>query len=364
MMKAFVLYAVLLSVTIPVAAQNACELTLTNAQEEFDAGRFHGIPDLLKDCIEKNQNREWRQRAYILLAETYLLLEDPVNADESYLNILRANPEFVTDETRDPIDLVYLSRKFTATPIFSLNAKLGFNTSFIRVIHDVRISSQAGSPALPPIEEDYSIQAGWQGAVGLDYHYNEALSLSIETNIAFTSFTHTTKNLFKEGNFSLAFTDRQTWLGIPLMVKYTRGEKALRPFATLGYGASFLLRDRADMIIDGDKESEVFNYKYKRNKFNTAVLLGAGLKYKWGLRYIFGEVRYSMGLSNLANPATRWDGFNGINQDWPYVDDDFRMDNVYLSIGYVHPFYKARKLKKARTKSVLRKTKGADGSDH
>ena len=361
MKRLVVLYIVLLSVAVPGAAQNACELTLTNAQEEFDAGRFHGIPSLLKECLEKNQNREWRQRAYILLAETYLLLEDPVNADESYLNVLRANPEFVTDETRDPIDLVYLSRKFTATPIFSLNAKIGINTSFIRVIHDVTMSSQLGGPPIDPIEEDYGVKAGWQGAIGLDYHYNQSLSISAEANVAFTSFTNTTKNLFKEGNFSLAFTDRQTWLSIPVMVKYTHGEKALRPFATLGYGVSLLMRDRADMVIDGDKESEVFNYKYKRNNINTAVLLGAGLKYKWGLRYIFGEVRYSMGLSNLANATTRFDQFNGINQTWPYVDDDFRMDNVYLSIGYVHPFYKARKLNKARTKSVLRKTKGTDG---
>src|SRR5688572_20280301 len=86
-------------------AQNACELTLTNAQAEFDAGRFHAVPGLLKECLAKNQNREWQQRAYLLLAETYLLLEDNAMADESYLKVLKANPEFVTDETRDPIDL-------------------------------------------------------------------------------------------------------------------------------------------------------------------------------------------------------------------------------------------------------------------
>jgi hypothetical protein len=39
----------------------------------------------------------------------------------------------------------------------------------------------------------------------------------------------------------------------------------------------------------------------------------------------------------------------------PYVDDDFRIDNLAISVGYVHPLYKPRKLKKARTKSVLRK---------
>ena len=148
------------------------------------------------------------------------------------------------------------------------------------------------------------------------------------------------------------------------MVRYTHGTKPLRPFAAIGYAPGLLLRDRADMVIDGDTESEVFDYKYKRATFNSSVVAAMGLKYKWGLRYIYGEVRYSLGLSNLANPETRWDEFGGINQDWPYVDDDFRMDNLYVSIGYGHPFYKARKLKNARTKSVLRKTKKADGTNN
>ena len=142
MMKSILYTAIFIIVFVPALAQNACELTLDKAQEEFDAGRFHGIPALLKDCLEKNQNREWEQRAYLLLAETYLLLEDAAKADESYLKVLKANPEFVTDETRDPIDLVYLSKKFTATPIFSLTSRIGLNTSFIRVIHDVTISNR------------------------------------------------------------------------------------------------------------------------------------------------------------------------------------------------------------------------------
>jgi hypothetical protein len=362
-MVKFLTYSfILLAISFPTLAQTTCELTLTKAQEEFDAGRFHGVPALLKECLEKNQNREWRQRAYILLSETYLLLEDAEKADESYLNVLTANPEFVTDETRDPIDLVYLSKKFTATPIFSLTAKMGLNTSMIRVIHDVKISSQLTDLESGSIDESYSLKVGWQGALGVEYHYRPNLSLAGELMYSFTSFTHTTKNLFKDGNYSLAFTDRQTWMGVPVTVKYTHGVRALQPFASLGYSMNLLLRDRADMIIDGDKESEVFDYKYKRNKLNTAIVAGVGLKYKWGLRYIYGEIRYSLGLSNLANPETRWDSFNGINQDWPYVDDDFRMDNVYVSIGYVHPFYKARKLKKARTKSVLRKTRKTDGA--
>lgn len=360
MIRPIVIFVLLLLLWKGAAfGQSACELTLTRAQEEFDAGRFHGVPALLQECLDKNQNREWEQRAYLLLSETYLLLEDPVKADESYLRVLQANPEFVTDETRDPIDLVYLSKKFTATPIISLTARVGLNTSFIRVIHNVTMPEQ--DPAFAKqVKEDYTLNFGWQAALGAEYHYKPAISVAGEVSYQFTSFTHKSINVFKTGNYRQDFTDRQTWISVPVLLKYTHGEKQLRPFGLFGISSNFLLRDRADLVIDGDTESEVYNYAYKRKEFSPSVIGGLGLKYKWGLRYIFSEVRYSLGLKNLVDPKTRFDQFGGINQEWPYVDDDFRMDNLFVSIGYVHPFYKARKLKNARTKSVLRKTRNSD----
>ena len=76
-------------------AQNECELVLNRAIEEFNAGHHYGIPAMLSECLEKNQNREWRQRAYLLLAETYLLLEDPFGSEKSYLEVLRWGDELM-----------------------------------------------------------------------------------------------------------------------------------------------------------------------------------------------------------------------------------------------------------------------------
>src|SRR5688572_4106217 len=128
------LVALLTMVICGVQAQDKCEIILAQAADEFSAGHFYDIPGLLKDCLNQSQKPEWRQRAYLLLAQTYLLLDDPAGAERSYLEVLRANPEYVTNDTRDPIDLVYLSSKFTASPVFSLFAKIGPNVSIIRLI--------------------------------------------------------------------------------------------------------------------------------------------------------------------------------------------------------------------------------------
>jgi hypothetical protein len=46
-----------------------------------------------------------------------------------------------------------------------------------------------------------------------------------------------------------------------------------------------------------------------------------------------------------------------------YVSDLFRLDNVSLSFGFVHPIYNPRKVKKAKTKSVLRMIRKKEGGD-
>lgn len=344
-------------------AQNECELTLTRATEEFNAGHLYGIPSLLNECINKNQNDEWRQRAYLLLAETYLLLEDPIGAENSYLEVLRANPEYLTDPQRDPIDLVYLSKKFTATPIFAFYAMLGPNTSPMRVIHDVTIGGE------PQTKQSYKLRLGWQIGGGVDYNYNDKVSLSAGFSYVFTGFQHITTDLFGPNKDIVEFLDRQTWGVVPLTIRYSDDKGKVRPYTYLGYSLNLLLRDRgilnvynrdfrttegsSEELSSAENETPNLSLKDHRQRLNGSFLVGGGVKYKYKLDFFFIDVRYSFGIKNITNVENRFNSYSG-GLPYPYVDDDLRMDNLAISIGYIRPFYKPRKLKKARTKSVFR----------
>jgi opacity protein-like surface antigen len=344
-------------------AQDECELTLTRATEEFNAGHLYGIPSLLSECLNKNQNSEWRQRAFLLLAETYLLLEDPIGAENSYLEVLRANPEYLTDPQRDPIDLVYLSKKFTATPLFAFYAMLGPNTSPIRVIHDVTIGGESQT------KQSYKLKLGWQVGGGVDYNYNDNISISAGFNYMFTGFQHVTTSLFGANKDIVEFLDRQTWATVPLTVKYGDDGGKIRPYVYAGYSLNVLLRDKGIInvfnrdfrMVDGANE-ELSSAEYEtpnldlnshRQRLNSSFLLGGGMKYKYKLDFFFIDLRYSFGMKNVAKAENRFANYSG-GLPSPYVDDDFRMDNLAISIGYIRPFYKPRKLKKAKTKSVFR----------
>lgn len=347
-----------------VYAQNAtCEEQLNAAAAEFAAGRFYGIPAMLKPCIDKGFTREQRQRAYLLLTQTYLLLEDPTAAEESYLQILEANPEFETNPATDPIEVVYLSKKFTAAPIFSIYVGGGGNSSIVRVIHDVQPSS-----GTVPIKTKYSLRLGWQATGGVEWLFSNHVSLCGELSISQTSYKKNETFLERD---ELELIDRQLWLSVPISVRYSDNVGKVRPYGFLGYSVNLLMQDKGDVLAlnndlnpnGGDvltktAQAAKLSFDDQRNQLNFSFFLGGGVKYKWDLQFIFAELRYSFGMKNLVKNESIY--YSEAFQRFGLVDDYFRMDNLALSVGYVRPLYKPRKLQKARTKGLLRFIKKTD----
>lgn len=359
-----------------VKAQDKCEEVLTQASEAFATGHFHQIPTMLKDCLDKGQKKEWRQRAYLLLAQTYLLLEDPTGAENSYLEVLRANPEYTTDPARDPIDLVYLSSKFTASPIFSLYVLGGTNISFASIIKD-------NEAAAGQVNESYGILPGFQVGGGVDWNYMDNWVVSLGGQYLNTAYKFE-KTIFEKDEMKL--TERLSWLRIPVSVRYQIIKNKIRPYVYVGASADLILGSRAiitysDQNYDeaqggltaDQQESPVIKFKPKRNSFNWSAFIGAGVRYKIGLNYVFADIRYSKGMTNIVDtknylfdytlPDRTSGEFESSGEPvtrWTHVDDFFRVNNLLLSVGYVHPLYKPRKLNKARSKSVLRSIKKQD----
>ncbi|MBL7856588.1 MAG: PorT family protein [Cyclobacteriaceae bacterium] len=349
-----------------------CETTLNKAVDEFNAGHFNNIAELLNGCIKRGFTREQRERAYLLLTQTYLLLDDPTGAENSYLSLLQANPEFVADEKRDPIDVVYLSKKFTSTPIFTWYLKIGGNTTPITVMNDYSVWNEGS--------RKYKLTPGFQFGGGLDWNYTDNLMLGAEFNLAFTGYKQTESG-FNNGLDIKEISDRQSWMMIPIMAKYTLNSGKIRPYVYTGYSFNILFRDVNTITLinqepssgNGDAgqltifedESPNLNYLDRRNKFNGAFLLGGGLKYKFGLDYLFGDIRLSYGMTNPVDPERRYADYRespfsqGSAMEpitkYAHIEDDFRMHTIFVTVGYIHPLYKPRKLKNARTKSVFRK---------
>jgi hypothetical protein len=360
-----------------------CEQTIAYATEEFNAGHFYSIPSILNDCL-KSFSREQRQRAFLLLTQTYLLLDDPIGAQKSYLEILLANPEFIADDQLHAIDIVYLSKKFTATPIFSWLVSAGTNVSPVRVIRDLEVG---GIMVGEESREKYYLRPGYHVAAAGEFSYNENLNLRLGIE-----YLHTTYRSLSE-DFQLdtkQFIDRQSWINFPLYVSIADQFGRYRPYGFVGYSVSWMLNDRGSIALEKVTRKELasgegentekkieleklevqspdLNLIKRRNRLNHSVIFGAGLKYKIGLDFVFVELRYSIGLKNIADANNMYASYSygPTTPEWvktfeptgafTHVDDYFRLDNLAISFGFLRPLYKPRELKRARTKGVLRK---------
>ncbi len=336
-----------------------CLQSLARANDEFSAGRFFGIPSILSECLRNGFSNEQQVQAYLLLVQTYLILEDPIAAEDSYLKLLRADPEYVPSPDKDPIDVVYLSKKFTATPIFTPHLRVGGNTSLVRTIYEINTEPYA-------VNRKNGLKGGYQIGAGIDWNISDHLSIAGELDFSFRSYQTT-----KTGISALdeqTFTEKQFWFDVPVYIKYRDNFGKVRPFGYVGFALNLLVgaEGSIETINSTANEGQVptvgpdEKLGYKRNFLNTSFLVGGGTYYKIGRDFLFVDVRYMGGLTNITKEETNYyaegsELLTGTAARYRWVGDYFRLDNLSLSVGYVRPLYNPRKIKrKANTKKVMR----------
>ncbi|MBS1491769.1 MAG: outer membrane beta-barrel protein [Bacteroidetes bacterium] len=333
-----------------LAQEKDCEQTLTDAAAEFDAGRFYSLPEMLKSCLDKGFSQEQRVRAYLLLTQVYLVLDDHASAEKSYLELLKADPEYVANPYRDPIDVYYLSKKFTSTPVFTPYTRLGINTSIPRYIYEVNTSSNPAS-----LSTDKILKVGFTFGGGADWNINENWSLSAGLMYSKKNF----KTNWHDGYAQQQLTgiEKQDWIDVPIYLKYAYDSGTIRPFFYAGVAANFLLSahlspnqiDYNSPLFGSQKASQGadLNITSMRNSINRSLIFGGGVKYKIGKNFLVAEASYMAGLSNQTKSVYTSNGqlAPGVIQ-YQYASPLFRLDNLSISVGFVQPLYNPRKKKR------------------
>lgn len=349
---------ILFSFCSTTLAQTNCVGNLNRAQQSFDAGHLYEIPEMLEGCIKRGFNKTQKIQAYLLLTRTYLFIDDPQKVEESYLNILKLDPEFTVSEDRDPIDLVYLSKNFTTTPIFVLYARAGVNLSSAVSIQNFGVDNTSNSL------EEYSSKPGFHFGAGGELNLTNHFSLGIELNFIRRSYAY--QNVLFEGDVQ-DFQENQALLEPSVFIKYRHDFNKFYPFAYAGFSPSYLLSangeldllDRTKTDLTGENSTVVpvsgpaEPLDNLRNSINRAVFIGGGFNYKVGYNYLTFDLRYARGLSNIVDPEGQY-GNSTLLYKFGYVDDDKRINSVMISVGYVYPLYKPRKIKKGNTKNFLK----------
>lgn len=343
---------------------STCEETLRKAEDEFNSGRFFGIPSILSDCLPQF-SRDQSFRAFLLLTQTYLLIDDQANAEKSYLKVLEANPEFVPNELTESIDIVNMSKNFTSSAILTTHGKVGLVFSMPRVVWNPGLAGRE-------IQDEMTPLIGLNLGGGVEWNITERWGLGSEVFFGFRRDRINQSGFFQSDQ--AASETRMLWLDLPLYVRFTDHVGKIRPYGFAGMAFNLLLLTESqyeyvDITSSGEgdgaapievkNQSRFINRTYKYRPFTNSVILGGGVKVKIGRNYILAEARYMRGLKTLNIEdkyyIDREGGLDPTFSSYSFSPPYVQADNFSFNIGYVHPLYKPRKIKRIKLFSFLKK---------
>ncbi|QSE96725.1 porin family protein [Fulvivirga lutea] len=323
-----------------------CTNTLEQARTNFERGHLYSIPAILKPCLDNGFNKVQKIESYLILTRTYLLIDDPISAEDSYLKLLRLDPEYTVDPENDPVDIVYLNEKFTTTPIFILYARGGLNFTNASSIVNFGVDNTEQS------QEEYSMGAGFNLGGGAELNLSNHLSLGLELNYSNRRYNY--KNTLFNGD-AQDMLEIQSMLNVPIFLKYRMKFNDWHPYVYAGYSFNYLIGARAelelkDLVISGEGDrSEISvtgpeeNLIDLRNRVNHNILGGIGVRYRIGYNYLFLDARYSWGMNNIVDENNQYSN-QSLLYKYGMVDDYKRLTNIEVTAGYIWPLYKPRKI--------------------
>ena len=148
------------------------------------------------------------------------------------------------------------------------------------------------------------------------------------------------------------FSEKQFRINIPLYASYDFTklvpELEIAPEFYLGCNFEFVASAKATLIKIDDKDNHITipeeSIKSYRNSFEPSLLVGVNYSYPLIKGAIFFDIHSKIGFakqnkgSKFNNEVFQWSETN-------YIENDFKLHNIFLNIGYRYTFYKPTKIR-------------------
>jgi len=382
--------ALCLSVALPnpIFAQGKtttdCERDLDDAKQKYALGQLGSIRSFLsEECLfSKKLSRENKVQAFRLLTETSLFSNNLDDASMNFEQLLRYNPLFEVDSSDQwaSYDLIYLSRTYRRNPVISWYGAAGMNYSRIE-----NLQTYGGSNTIDPLSNLEEVVLGWNVSTGIELPVYQNFDLLVEANYSQRTYRRidllyvvSAANNAGDGSIfpfaTLQFKEIQNWIDIPVMARYNyHWRKKIIPYAYVGIAPNFLLSAKLAGVIrrneidgrgggqvvgdekteisltpkkvftnEGDEDPYKTTAKSLRTTVNVSLVAGVGCKFRLAENFLFFDIRYNRFLLNAVNIENRYTQKELLYR-YGHVDNDFRIDNLALTFGYMKSFYTPRK---------------------
>ncbi|MCX6350878.1 MAG: porin family protein [Bacteroidetes bacterium] len=329
--KVLVFLVLIWSGTSILTAQDNCANSVINAEALYQKGSFQDAINEITPCSQSTKNKTILWQSYKLLTLCYLYLDDKIQARKYAVKMMEINPAYQPSVLKDPAEFVTLVKTINVIPKFALGVSIsnGFCYTSVDVIQQYNVA-----------DNTKTYHSGIGNYFGTNISYSLSQNLLIESGL-FSSLKKYSIT-YSVNDFDVNITQRLTYLEVPLVVKYTLGNRRFTPYFSAGLIAGYLLNAETDFTSVYTPTAEKFKTLYypaqeNRTPLNFGAVAGIGLNYKINYKPLKGNFSigyyYQKGINNLFL-NNRYQ-LRSTLYNYYYMDDDFRINNSVFAIGYV-----------------------------
>ncbi len=329
-----------------VSAQDEqCAFVLREAEKLYNQGLIEEIPNMLSDCINKGFSKEQRLEAYKLIVLSYLFDDQGEKADSSMRFFLNRYPEYEIQPT-DPLEFRYLFNSYKTYPLVNLGVNFGVNISNMLVSQNLSGLNQTAGTT------EYFTTPGISFGISTVWYLSPRLNLGFDVNYNQVEYTTFDSIGFLSKNRTIEFIERQSFIASPvtLMYKFNPWGRFV-PILRMGGSVSYLLSSEGSVYVrytdnsfNNDQSITDTDLLALRNKLLYHANAGVGLRYNIKKGFLFFDARYNFNLNTQLNEESLYD-YNNLLFETGFLSDDFRLNNLAISVGYVYSFYVTKKIK-------------------
>jgi hypothetical protein len=322
--------------------KSSCSQKLKEMQKSYELGVLAPIPDALKECMSGGFTKTEKLQGYRLIILTYLFLDETRKAEQFMNELLNYEPDYVPNRALDPIEYIQLYESFNVLPFISFGVGLGANQTSAKLVNSYSVGNSETAPT------SYQSGINFNFGASVDLLLVKKLYISAEGYVFLRSFSSTTDVLPRS---RLSTEESHTAINVPFTIKYIIGTGKLKPYLRAGAAVDLLLSSQSLMVRtntttnQNDFAGPSLDMSPQRNALNLYLVGGVGMGYKLGYGYLFVDARYLYGMSNFSKVEGRYSDFEEKITQYGYIDNDFGLNNIQASIGYMMSMYKVKKKK-------------------
>jgi hypothetical protein len=345
MMNSFALKVVLCLILVAfgytLMAQENCTAKLDSAKELFNAGQIEEIPALLDSCLRQGFTKDEKIQAYLLLIQAYIFDSDRDKAEKVMNQFLKEFPDYKVQPS-DPAEFVELFKAFQIKPTWGIGVTSSANLS------QVVVSQHFSTENLNSLNSKYYPDGvGFDAGAHINRYFRKNFWVSLDIQYSMENFKR--KDMLGGNNEELNYTEKTGWFSAPIYLNLSIGRRRLSPYIYAGGEFGYLYVDKTYIIRRNLINTSIPNVVQKstnnlknREPYNVWALGGAGLQYKALGGYFHFSLGYKYCLMPFVKNGNRY-ADNNLLYYYQYIDDDFRVNQFYCSLGFTKIFYKIKK---------------------